>query len=132
MYLRVGEQLRVLSLGSPLPEDPGRGGWEGPGTGAGCWTHHEAVLSALCRVTVNGVVVACDGGCQAILDTGTSMLVGPSSDILNIQTAIGATQDQYGVVRPGPFPQRGWGVSGDLPHGLPAGPTVAVGTLLTH
>ncbi|XP_032737152.1 chymosin-like [Lontra canadensis] len=49
------------------------------------------------RVTVNGVVVACDGGCQAILDTGTSMLVGPSSDILNIQTAIGATQDQYGV-----------------------------------
>ncbi|XP_025728411.1 chymosin-like [Callorhinus ursinus] len=48
------------------------------------------------RVTVNGVVVACDGGCQAILDTGTSMLVGPSSDILNIQTAIGATQDQYG------------------------------------
>ncbi|XP_032158740.1 chymosin-like [Mustela erminea] len=50
------------------------------------------------RVTVNGVVVACDGGCQAILDTGTSMLVGPNSDILNIQTAIGATQDQYGVV----------------------------------
>ncbi|XP_022352882.1 chymosin-like [Enhydra lutris kenyoni] len=49
------------------------------------------------RVTVNGVVVACDGGCQAILDTGTSMLVGPSSDILNIQTAIGATQDQHGV-----------------------------------
>ncbi|XP_032271776.1 chymosin-like [Halichoerus grypus] len=48
------------------------------------------------RVTVNGVVVACDGGCQAILDTGTSMLVGPSSDILNIQTAIGATKDQYG------------------------------------
>uniref|UniRef100_A0A7N5P2L4 Chymosin n=1 Tax=Ailuropoda melanoleuca TaxID=9646 RepID=A0A7N5P2L4_AILME len=49
------------------------------------------------RVTVNGVVVACDGGCQAILDTGTSMLVGPSSDILNIQTAIGAKEDQYGV-----------------------------------
>ncbi|XP_007076462.1 chymosin-like [Panthera tigris] len=48
------------------------------------------------RVTVNGVVVACDGGCQAILDTGTSMLVGPSSDILNIQTAIGATQDEFG------------------------------------
>uniref|UniRef100_A0A8C8WPB9 Peptidase A1 domain-containing protein n=1 Tax=Panthera leo TaxID=9689 RepID=A0A8C8WPB9_PANLE len=50
------------------------------------------------RVTVNGVVVACDGGCQAILDTGTSMLVGPSSDILNIQTAIGATQDEFGQV----------------------------------
>ncbi|XP_004620142.1 chymosin-like [Sorex araneus] len=47
-------------------------------------------------VTVDGVVVACEGGCQAILDTGTSMLVGPSSDILNIQSAIGATQGQYG------------------------------------
>uniref|UniRef100_A0A8C9CFQ7 Peptidase A1 domain-containing protein n=1 Tax=Phocoena sinus TaxID=42100 RepID=A0A8C9CFQ7_PHOSS len=47
-------------------------------------------------VTIGGVVVACDGGCQAILDTGTSMLVGPSSDILNIQMAIGATQNRYG------------------------------------
>nr|XP_017520462.2 chymosin-like isoform X1 [Manis javanica] len=47
-------------------------------------------------ITINGVVVACDGGCEAILDTGTSMLVGPSSDIFNIQAAIGATQDPYG------------------------------------
>ncbi|XP_008066666.1 chymosin [Carlito syrichta] len=47
-------------------------------------------------VTVDGVVVACDGGCQAILDTGTSLLVGPSSDIFNIQQVIGATQGQYG------------------------------------
>ena len=85
------------------PEDPGRGGR------VGCWTCCEAVLFPLCRVTVNGVVVACDGGCQAILDTGTSMLVGPSSDILNIQTAIGATQDEFGQVRPDPFPPGGLG-----------------------
>ena len=39
-----------------------------------------------------------------ILDTGTSKLVGPSSDILNIQQAIGATQNQYGEVSPDPYP----------------------------
>ncbi|XP_074119069.1 chymosin-like [Sminthopsis crassicaudata] len=47
-------------------------------------------------ITVDGQVVACDGGCQAILDTGTSLLVGPSYDISNIQSVIGATQGQYG------------------------------------
>ncbi|XP_004390476.1 chymosin-like [Trichechus manatus latirostris] len=47
-------------------------------------------------ITVDGVVVACDGSCQAILDTGTSLLVGPGSNILNIQKVIGATQGQYG------------------------------------
>ncbi|XP_012518830.1 PREDICTED: chymosin-like [Propithecus coquereli] len=48
-------------------------------------------------VTIHGVTVACDNSCQAILDTGTSLLVGPSSDILNIQKAIGATEGQYGL-----------------------------------
>nr|XP_023403305.1 chymosin-like [Loxodonta africana] len=47
-------------------------------------------------ITVDGVLVACDGGCQAILDTGTSLLAGPNNDILNIQKVIGATRGQYG------------------------------------
>ncbi|KAM4872832.1 LOW QUALITY PROTEIN: chymosin-like [Thomomys bottae] len=51
---------------------------------------------AVDRVTINGLVVACDGGCQAVLDTGTSLLAAPSQDILSIQNAIGVTQGQYG------------------------------------
>lgn len=60
------------------------------------------------------------------------MLVGPNSDILNIQSAIGATQDQYGMVRPGPFPWRGWDFSGGLHSGLLAWRIIAVRALVSH
>ncbi|XP_069495860.1 pepsin A-like [Ambystoma mexicanum] len=49
-------------------------------------------------VTMNGNVVACNGGCQAIVDTGTSLLAGTSSGIANIQSAIGAYQNSNGEV----------------------------------
>ncbi|XP_063338225.1 pepsin A-like [Pelmatolapia mariae] len=41
-------------------------------------------------ITVNGQVVACYGGCQAIVDTGTSLVVGPQSDIDSISVWMGA------------------------------------------
>ncbi|XP_069495859.1 pepsin A-like [Ambystoma mexicanum] len=47
-------------------------------------------------ITINGNVVACDGGCQAMVDTGTSMLGGSVLGILNIHNAIGATQNSNG------------------------------------
>uniref|UniRef100_A0A6Q2Z9Q2 pepsin A n=1 Tax=Esox lucius TaxID=8010 RepID=A0A6Q2Z9Q2_ESOLU len=41
-------------------------------------------------VTVNGQIVACSGGCQAIVDTGTSNIVGPQGDIDRIAGAVGS------------------------------------------
>ncbi|KAJ8265843.1 hypothetical protein COCON_G00149420 [Conger conger] len=47
-------------------------------------------------VTINGQAVACTQGCQAIIDTGTSLIVGPNSDIANINNYVGASTNQYG------------------------------------
>ncbi|XP_048216790.1 pepsin A-5-like [Perognathus longimembris pacificus] len=45
---------------------------------------------AMDSISVNGEVVACDGGCQGILDTGTSLLTGPRDSVLKIQKVINA------------------------------------------
>ncbi|CAB1428657.1 unnamed protein product [Pleuronectes platessa] len=47
-------------------------------------------------VTINGQTVACSGGCQAIIDTGTSQIVGPNTDISNMNSWVGASANQYG------------------------------------
>ncbi|XP_026720276.1 embryonic pepsinogen-like [Athene cunicularia] len=47
-------------------------------------------------IIVNNQEIACRGGCQAVVDTGTSLVAGPPSDISNIQSTAGARQDAYG------------------------------------
>ncbi|MBN3303097.1 PEPA protein, partial [Amia calva] len=52
------------------------------------------------NVMVNGQVVACAQGCQGIVDSGTSLIAGPQSDITIIQQQIGATMtsnSQYSI-----------------------------------
>nr|DBA29583.1 TPA: hypothetical protein GDO54_009796 [Pyxicephalus adspersus] len=48
-------------------------------------------------ITLNGQVVACPEGCQAIVDTGTSVIAGHPRAINGIQRAIGAKPDTYGL-----------------------------------
>ncbi|XP_049747803.1 pepsin F-like [Elephas maximus indicus] len=46
-------------------------------------------------ISMNGKVIGCNGGCDTILDTGTSLVTGPHRSILNIQNLINA-KHSYG------------------------------------
>ncbi|XP_057583152.1 pregnancy-associated glycoprotein 2-like [Hippopotamus amphibius kiboko] len=51
-------------------------------------THHWQIT--MNRISMDGVAIGCFNGCQAILDTGTSLLVGPTTMVTTIQKLIKA------------------------------------------
>ncbi|CAB1346434.1 unnamed protein product [Coregonus sp. 'balchen'] len=50
----------------------------------------------MASLQVQGASSFCPRGCQAIIDTGTSLIIGPTHDILALQQLIGATPTSIG------------------------------------
>ncbi|XP_051803808.1 pepsin A-like [Acanthochromis polyacanthus] len=61
--------------------------------------HHTSNLwnIQIQSIPINGNTVACAGRCEAVVDSGTSVIIGSDEEISNINGWLGAIPDQYGA-----------------------------------
>ena len=62
-----------------------------PLTKVGYWQFAMDGVSIPATQSGEADISACDGGCQAIADTGTSLIAGPKDEVLKLNERIGAT-----------------------------------------
>ncbi|XP_076801075.1 cathepsin D-like [Clavelina lepadiformis] len=82
-------------------------GGANPARYTGDFTYHDVTKQGYWQIKMDsflvadGTTTACDGGCQVIVDSGTSLITGPTEDIEKINEAIGAIkfiQGEYLVI----------------------------------